>query len=61
LTAIVETTYYSIEQAQAAFSNLWDVKFTQREAGELEIRFQTTAIGRCLVYQSSSNVPMIAS
>jgi hypothetical protein len=42
LTAIVETTYHSIEQAQAAFSNLWDVKFTQREAGELEIRFQTT-------------------
>jgi AraC family ethanolamine operon transcriptional activator len=61
LTAIVETTYHSIEQAQAAFSNLWDVKFTQREAGELEIRFQTTAIGRCLVYQSSSNVPMISA
>jgi AraC-like DNA-binding protein len=61
LTAVVETTYHSIEQAQAAFSNLWDVKFTQREAGELEIRFQTTAIGRCLVYQSSSNVPMISA
>lgn len=61
MTAIVETTYHSIEQAQAAFSNLWDVKFTQREAGELEIRFQTTAIGRCLVYQSSSNVPMISA
>ena len=61
MTPIVEYKYHSIEQAQAAFSNLWDVKFTQREAGELEIRFQTTAIGRCLVYQSSSNVPMISA
>jgi AraC-like DNA-binding protein len=61
LTPIVEYTYHSIEQAQAAFSNLWNVKFTQPEAGELEIRFQTTAVGRCLVYQSSSNIPMICA
>jgi AraC-like DNA-binding protein len=61
LTPVVEYKYHSVEQAQAAFSNLWDLKFTQREAGELEIRFQTTAIGRCFVYQSSSNVAMISA
>jgi AraC family transcriptional regulator, ethanolamine operon transcriptional activator len=61
LTPIVEYTYHSIEQAEAAFSNLWNVKFTQPKAGELEIRFQSTAVGRCLVYESSSNLPMICT
>jgi len=61
LTQIVESKYHSIEQAQSALSNLWDVKFTQTEAGELDIRFQSTAVGRCLVYQSSSNLPMICT
>jgi AraC family transcriptional regulator, ethanolamine operon transcriptional activator len=61
LTRIVEYKYHSIEQAQAAFSNLWNVKFIQPEPGELEIRFQSTAVGRCHVYQSSSNIPMICT
>jgi AraC family transcriptional regulator, ethanolamine operon transcriptional activator len=61
LTRIVEHKYRSIEQSQAAFSNLWNVKFTQLEAGDLEIRFKSTAVGRCLVYESSSNIPMICT
>jgi AraC-like DNA-binding protein len=61
LTQIVESNYHSIEQAQSALSNLWDVKFTQTEAGKLDMRFQSTAVGRCLVYQSSSNLPMICT
>jgi len=61
LTQIVNYKYRSIEQAQSAFSNLWNVKFTQPEAGELEIQFQSATIGRCLVYQSSSNIPMICT
>jgi AraC family transcriptional regulator, ethanolamine operon transcriptional activator len=61
LKPIAEHKYRSIEQAQSAFSNLWNVKFTQSEPGELEIRFQATAVGRCLVYESSSNIPMICT
>ena len=61
MAPIVEYQYSSVEQAQSALSNLWNVKFTQLEAGELEIRFQSTAVGRCLVYQSSSNIPMICT
>lgn len=37
------------------------MKFTQPEPGDVEMRFQSTAIGRCLVYQSSSNIPMICT
>ena len=61
MTPIVEYKYRSIEQAQSAFANLWNVKFTQPEPGELEIRFQSTAVGRSLVYQSSSNIPLICT
>lgn len=61
MTRIVESKYKSVEEAQSAFSNLWDVKFTQTAPGELDIRFRSTAIGRCLIYKSSSNLPMIST
>jgi AraC family ethanolamine operon transcriptional activator len=61
LSPIVESKYHCIEQAQSALSKLWDVKFTQPETGKLEICIQSTTIGRCLVYQSSSNVPLICT
>lgn len=52
LTQIFKYKYDCIEQAQAALSNLWDVNFKQSKGGELETRFQSTAVGSCLVYQS---------
>jgi len=61
LTPIVEYNYDSVEQAQSAFSNIWNVKITQAEVGDLEIRMQATAVGRCRVYQSRSNVPIVCS
>lgn len=60
MTTIAKDTYHSVEQAQAAFSNLWDVKFTQREAGELEIRFQTTAIGLFYAFDELLGISPIA-
>jgi len=61
LSPIVASTYHSIEQAQSALSSLWDVKFTQAKAGDLEIRLQSTKIDRCLLYKSSSNIPLICT
>jgi len=54
LTQIFKYKYDCIEQTQtqAALSNLWDVNSKQSNSGEPEIRFQSTAVGSCLVYQS---------
>ncbi len=61
MSPIVESKYHSIEHAQSELSHIWDVKFTQAKPGDLEICFQSTKIDRCLLYKSSSNIPLICT
>ncbi len=57
----IRETFWDIEAASEHLSTFWDVQLLQKSPGVLRLDFGAVSIGRCLIYECSTNVDLVAA
>lgn len=55
-----QQTFADIEAASARLSAIWDVRLLQTAPGALRLDFGVITIGRCAIYECSTNLDLLA-
>jgi len=57
----IQETYWDIEAASERLSAFWNVELVQTAPGALRLDFGLATVGRCSVYECSTNVELVAT
>lgn len=57
----IQETYWDIEAASERLSAFWHMELVQTAPGALHLNFGLATVGRCAVYQCSTNVELVAT
>lgn len=58
---LIRETFWDVEIASQRLSTFWDVQLLQTTPGALRLDFGVVAVGRCAVYECSTNVALVAA